>query len=162
MKQEWVRRDYLSIQRMVGVFGVVLGGAIESLGAYLQLSGNKAVLATRIAMACCDEFGSAILSFGFAGCVLWFTHSGRLIRLQTGLAAVGRMALTNYLLQSVAMNAVFAGFAMNLYGKLSRLEVLCLFTVIYAAQIVVSIVWLRSFTMGPVEQIWRWLTYRRL
>jgi uncharacterized protein len=107
-----------------------------------------------------DEFGSIILSFGYAGLLLWTVHSGHLKFLQRGLAAVGRTALTNYLMQSVIMNVLFMGFAFGFYDKLSRSEVLIWISAAFVLQIAASAMWLRSFAMGPIEWVWRSLTYR--
>jgi uncharacterized protein len=77
------------------------------------------------------------------------------------LAPVGRMALTNYLLQTVVCVAIFYGYGFGLFGKFGAAASTLIAVVIFAAQIVLSSVWLRNFAYGPMEWIWRQLTYRK-
>ncbi len=162
MKSHLVIPTRVRLHRNVGWIGLCLGGCLELLSAYSLWSDVHPARATRLLIACCDEIGSVLLSFGFAGMILWLVHSRRLAWLQHALAAVGRTALTNYLLQSVVMNIVFGSFLLDQYNKLSRPEVLIWFSAVFATQMVVSTVWLRFKQMGPVESIWRSLTYRQL
>ncbi|MFP4634920.1 MAG: DUF418 domain-containing protein, partial [Nitriliruptoraceae bacterium] len=75
------------------------------------------------------------------------------------LAAVGRMALSAYLLQSVAGVLVFK--AAGLYGRVSPSEALLFILGTWAALLVLCPLWLRIFRFGPVEWLWRSWTYRR-
>jgi len=75
------------------------------------------------------------------------------------LAAVGRMAFTNYLLQTVVATTVFYGHGLGLFGAVSRAEALVMVVCFWAVQVVLSVLWLRVFRFGPVEWLWRTLTY---
>ncbi|NJO84168.1 MAG: DUF418 domain-containing protein [Blastochloris sp.] len=75
------------------------------------------------------------------------------------LASVGRMALTNYILQSVICTTLFYGYGFGLFGTLQPAGLLLLAVVIYLGQIAFSTAWLRAFRMGPLEWLWRVLTY---
>jgi uncharacterized protein len=77
------------------------------------------------------------------------------------LAPVGRMALTNYLLQTVICVTLFYGYGFGLFGKFGALQATLTALAIFACQIVLSSVWFRYFAYGPMEWIWRQLTYRR-
>jgi uncharacterized protein len=77
------------------------------------------------------------------------------------LAPVGRMALTNYLLQTVICVTLFYGYGFGLFGRFGALQATLIALAIFACQIVLSSVWLRYFAYGPMEWIWRQLTYRR-
>jgi len=68
-----------------------------------------------------------------------------------GLAAVGRTAFTNYLLQTVIATTVFYGHGLGLFGSVSRVEQLGFVVAVWAVQIVLSVLWLRRFRFGPVE-----------
>jgi Predicted membrane protein len=74
-------------------------------------------------------------------------------------AAVGRTAFTNYLLQTVVATTVFYGHGLGLFGAVSRAEALGMVVAFWAIEILVSVVWLRRFRFGPVEWVWRTLTY---
>jgi uncharacterized protein len=78
------------------------------------------------------------------------------------LGSVGRMALTIYLLQSVAGTLLYYGYGLGLQFELGNLSSLLLGVVVFAVQIVLSHWWLRCFRFGPFEWLWRSLTYGRL
>ena len=104
-------------------------------------------------------WGSLFLAGGYIGAVmLWcrFAQSGIVT---AGLAAVGRTAFSNYLLQTVIATSIFYGHGLGLFGMVSRIGGLGLVLVIWAIQIPLSVLWLRYFRFGPIEWIWRSLTY---
>ncbi len=78
-----------------------------------------------------------------------------------GLAAVGRMVLSNYLMQTVICIFIFYGFGFNLYNELGRASLLFVMVMIWVFQFFFSIIWLRYFHYGPVEWLWRGLTLRK-
>jgi uncharacterized protein len=106
-----------------------------------------------------NYFGSIAVALGHVGFVLW------LLQIYPGspwfgrLAAVGRMALTNYLMQSVICTTLFYGYGFNLFGRLDYAWQLVVVAAIWALQLIVSPWWLRHFQFGPFEWLWRWLTY---
>jgi uncharacterized protein len=75
------------------------------------------------------------------------------------LAAVGRMALTNYLLQSVLCTFIFYGHGLGLYGHVERTGQVAVVAGIWLLLLIVSPIWLRSFRFGPAEWVWRSLAY---
>lgn len=75
------------------------------------------------------------------------------------LAPVGRMALTNYLLQSLVCGLLFYGYGLGWYGQVDRWGQVQIAMLIFATQAVLSPLWLRHFRYGPVEWLWRALTY---
>ncbi len=78
------------------------------------------------------------------------------------LAPVGRMALTNYLLQSLICVTLFYGYGLGLYGRIGQAEGLLLTAVIFLLQIPFSNWWLKRYRFGPMEWLWRCLTYRKM
>ncbi|HEX6928689.1 MAG TPA: DUF418 domain-containing protein [Gammaproteobacteria bacterium] len=87
------------------------------------------------------------------------TRAARQLR---ALAPVGRMALSNYLLQSVICTGIFYSYGLELFAKLSRVEMLGVVLLVFAAQLVLSGAWLARFRFGPVEWLWRSITYLRV
>lgn len=78
------------------------------------------------------------------------------------LGAVGRMAFTNYIAQSLIMTTIASGGrGFGLYGELSREHLLGLVAAIWAVQLIWSPLWLARFEMGPLEWLWRRLSYGR-
>ena len=75
------------------------------------------------------------------------------------LAAVGQMALTNYLSQSLICMFLFTGAGLALFGQLERHELYYVVVAIWIVQLIWSPLWLRRFRFGPAEWLWRSLTY---
>ncbi|MFZ6026813.1 MAG: DUF418 domain-containing protein [Chloroflexota bacterium] len=75
------------------------------------------------------------------------------------LANVGRMALSNYVLQSVVCAFMFGGFGFGLYEKVGAAGLLGITFAVYLLQIPLSAWWLGRFRFGPLEWVWRSLTY---
>ncbi len=78
------------------------------------------------------------------------------------LSWAGRMSLTNYLLQSAIFTTIFYGYGLGLMPKASAALALTLTVLIYPLQILLSIWWMRWFRFGPMERLWRSLTYMKL
>lgn len=91
-----------------------------------------------------------------------FCQWGGLAHLRLALAAVGRTALTNYLLQTIIAVAIFYGHGLGLFGSVERTGQMLVVLAIWASQLLVSPLWLRYFRFGPFEWLWRSLTYWRL
>jgi uncharacterized protein len=104
-------------------------------------------------------FSTPLLSLGYVCTIILLCQSETWRSLFRGPAAIGRTALTNYLLQSVIGTLLFYGYGFGLFGIGPAW--LLLFTVaIYAVQAIISPLWLKYFRYGPVEWLWRRLTYR--
>ena len=86
-------------------------------------------------------------------------RSTLLLPLTQCLAAVGRMAFSNYIFHSLVCTTIFYGHGFGLFGKVERVGQLAIVLAIWAFQLVVSPVWLRYFLFGPLEWLWRSLTY---
>lgn len=84
------------------------------------------------------------------------TRAGQI--LIEGLAPVGRMALTNYVMQSVVLGFIFYGYGLGSFGSLSPFELCLLAVAVYCAQIVTSHVWMERFQYGPCEWVLRAVT----
>ena len=75
------------------------------------------------------------------------------------LGAVGQMAFSNYVMQSIVGALVFTGYGFKLYGQLERYQLYYVVAAIWAMQMIVSPVWLKHYRFGPLEWAWRSLTY---
>jgi uncharacterized protein len=103
-----------------------------------------------------------LLGLGMGALLLLAWESGRARGLLKSVASAGRMALTNYLLQSLAMTALFCGWGLGLYGKVGSAAGLVLTASFYALQVAASVWWLRRFRFGPAEWLWRCAGYARV
>jgi uncharacterized protein len=103
--------------------------------------------------------GSHILAAGYAsGLALIFLYEDRR-RFLLPFAAVGRMALTNYLMQSVLCTLFFYHHKSSLYGRIGPALGLVPTVILYGAQVVFSNWWLQRYRFGPMEWLWRGMTY---
>ncbi len=105
------------------------------------------------------DLGRITTTMGHVGLVMLFAKSSILGFLKRALSAVGRMALTNYIMHTVIATTVFGIFRQ--YGQWQRYELYYLVAGIWVFQLIVSPIWLRFFRYGPLEWIWRWLTYKK-
>ena len=106
-----------------------------------------------------NYFGSIAVGFGHLGVVMLVCRSGVLPRLRARLAAVGRMALTNYLMHTLLLTSVFYGYGLGLFGHVNRFPQMGFVVAVLALQLWWSPLWLRRFRFGPFEWLWRSLTY---
>jgi len=140
--------------------GVPLGLVLLLIGSGIQLNLPRMAVTPPIYWTCL--FGSVFAqSLGYAGGILWLTArkpDGRFVR---WLRPVGRTALSNYIAQSVLLGFVFYGTGLGFFTRLTALPVVALALPVFALEIWFSRAWLRGFSMGPVEWVWRSLAYGR-
>jgi uncharacterized protein len=106
--------------------------------------------------------GIPLLAAGYvaATCLLLQRDAWR--RRLTAFAPVGRMALTNYLAQTVASIAIFYGLGFGLIGSVGPAAALVISLAVFGMQMAWSAWWLARYRFGPMEWLWRTLTYGRL
>jgi uncharacterized protein len=111
-----------------------------------------------------DQFnywGSLGVSLGYISLVMLACKANALSRLVKALASVGRMALTNYLVQTFVFTFIFYGHGLGLFGRVERTGQILMVFGMWAVQIAISPVYMRYFRFGPFEWLWRSLTYMR-
>ena len=102
---------------------------------------------------------SILVSLGYVGLVMLICRTAALRGLTRPFAAVGQTALTNYLLQTVLCTTIFYGHGLGWFGSVDRVGQIGVVAAVWAVQLVASPLWLRRFRFGPVEWVWRSLTY---
>lgn len=105
------------------------------------------------------HIGRVGIAFGWLGGVMLVCQGGYLTALRQRLAAVGRMALSNYLMHSLIGLLLFTGVGFGLAGVLERWMLYPIVFAIWALQLLLSPWWLDRFRYGPAEWLWRTLTY---
>ena len=133
------------------IYGVHRSFAVEWNVKHLLFGGGR-----------CNYFGSILVSLGWVGLVMLVCKSDRAKYLVRPFAAAGRMALTNYLLQSVICTTIFYGHGFGLFGRVERLGQIAIVLTVWAFQLIVSVVWIGRFRFGPAEWLWRSVTYMKL
>jgi len=105
------------------------------------------------------DIGRLTVAIGHFGLIMIAAKAGVFRWLLAPLAAVGQMAFSNYIMQSVICSTIFTGFGFGLYGKLERYQLYYIVAAIWVFQLVASPMWLKHFRFGPLEWCWRSLTY---
>ncbi|OOG70588.1 DUF418 domain-containing protein [Algoriphagus sp. A40] len=108
------------------------------------------------------DLGRLTVSMGHVGLIMLFCKSQAFIWLKKSIAAVGKMALTNYFMHSVICIFVFTGVGFGLFGKLQRYELLYVVFGTWIFQLILSPIWLKYYEYGPLEWIWRNLSYQKV
>ncbi|GAB3020781.1 DUF418 domain-containing protein [Spirosoma pulveris] len=123
---------------------------------------TKFISGTRLPVAhVLMPFERAFSAIGWASLVLLAYRAGVGIWLWKALGAVGQMAFTNYLMQSVLCTLFFYGYGLGYFGDLKFYQLYIVVAEVWLIQIVFSLVWLKAFRFGPLEWLWRTLTYGR-
>ena len=105
------------------------------------------------------DLGRVPVAIGHVGLIMLFCKSPILKWLKSSLAAVGKMALTNYVMHSVFAMFIFTGAGFGLFGTFQRYELLYIVLAIWVFQLIASSIWLNYYQYGPLEWIWRNLSY---
>jgi uncharacterized protein len=108
-----------------------------------------------------DYYGSLLMALSYLGLVMLAVQNNWFPAAQARLAAVGRMALTNYFSHTLICTFIFHGWGLGQFGYWSRSQLALLALCIWAFQLIISPIWLRHFQFGPMEWLWRTLTYLR-
>ncbi|HEY0108689.1 MAG TPA: DUF418 domain-containing protein, partial [Fibrella sp.] len=98
---------------------------------------------------------------GWASLIILLYRANAGTMLLRGLGAIGQMALTNFLLQSVLYSFFFNGYGMSYMGSVRVPYLYLIVAEMWLLQLLFSVVWLRHFSIGPVEWLWKSLTYNR-
>ncbi len=140
-------------------FGYLAGGAVNaSAGWYFYRSGFNPVEGL-MAENLTYDFGRLSVALGHIGLLVLCVKQGWLKAVTNRLAACGRMALSCYLASSVIGTTIFYGYGFGLFARLQRFQLLYVVFAIWAFLLIVSPIWLRYFRFGPMEWVWRSLTY---
>ena len=138
--------------------GLAFTAAAVALGTSFDLGAMepRAVFAQALMLA-----GGLPLALAYVALIVLAWSSGAGARVLGVFAPAGRMALTHYLGQSLICSLLFYGYGLGMWGELGRAAQTGLALAVFALQVVVSHVWLAHHRYGPMEWVWRWLTYGR-
>ncbi len=147
--------------RRLLVVGTASGLAIILMGV-VYIEANDWAVGSILLWQQFNYWGSLLLAGGYIGGIMLFSRSWPTGFVTRGFAAVGRTAFSNYILQTVLATSTFYGHGLGLFGHVTRVEALGIVVLIWLIQIPLSMVWLRYFRYGPLEWLWRLLTYRNV
>lgn len=109
-----------------------------------------------------DSIGGPAMALFYGTSIVLLIEKKRWRRILLPFSYVGRLSLTNYLLQSILCTFIFYSYGLGLYSQFSHVQGLLLTLGIYGLQIIFSFFWLKRFFYGPMEWVWRSLTYGKL
>ncbi len=139
--------------------GYCVGLSINAVEIHLAMASDYALDWTSPYFTPTYQFGRLGTALGHIALVMLWCRNVRVSRTQRALADVGRLALTNYLAQSVIGLVLFTGVGFALFGELERSSLYLIVPCIWLFQLGFSVCWLNHYRFGPMEWIWRWLTY---
>ncbi len=152
------RSDEFYIKMVLAGFGVGLPMGLISLYQYTahDWSAIYSLFNGRIP----NHIATPFIVSGYIALIMLWSRSNQLAKLRDRLAAVGRMALTNYIGQSIIGTFIFYGFGLGLFGYLNRVEQFLIILLIWVFQFMFSSWWLSRYQYGPLEWVWRILSHR--
>lgn len=109
-----------------------------------------------------NYWGSIAVALGYIGLFGLWTNSDVAVNFRKRLAAVGRMAFTNYIMQSILCAFIFYGIGLALFEHLERYQLNFVVLAIWLLQLIISPIWLKTYRFGPLEWLWRVLTYGKI
>lgn len=149
LKGQW---RALWLQRLAAGAALVALPALLGLAGWLDADGFAAAMVGPVALVISAPFDMLLAACYAALAMAFFSKdSGLTLR----LAMVGRLSLTNYLMTSVILSAIFASWGLGLFGDVTRWQSLALGLVPVAMMLVWSPVWVARLGQGPFERLWR-------
>ena len=142
----------------MGAVGFGIGAVLNALGIWRSFATGWDLLNFVLVSQPLHYWGNLFVALGWTALVMLLGQRGWPLR---SMAAVGRMALTNYLLQSVICTTIFYGHGLGLFGRVDRAGQLAIVVGIWAFELLASRAWLGYFAVGPVEWLTRWLVFGR-
>lgn len=144
--------------RRIAIIGLSIGLPLSVLATWLQtgeLLGRSDLRWPEFL----HSLSALPLAAGIAGLVFALYGRGALRGIGARVEAAGRMALTNYIGQSLVLSAVAERWGLHLYGRLDGPQLTALAIGVFATLAILSHLWLRRYRMGPLEWLWRCGTY---
>jgi uncharacterized protein len=136
-----------------------IAAACIGLGAALILAHAGGFIAGGRSRALAEPLGTILLALGYGAGIIGIANIENGKRLLGWAAPLGRMAFTNYLMQSLIFGWIFYGYGLGLFGRLGVTSALAIALAVYFVQVPFSAWWLGHYRYGPVEWLWRTLMY---
>ena len=148
-----------SYYKKMGVYSFAIGIPIAVIGLFLNYHYNWEWEFSFLLGRLLNSVATPFIAFGYIGLVMLWNRSNLFRTFQKRLQELGKIALSGYLLQSVLATTIFYGFGFGLFGEINRAEQLLFVVLIWVFILFFAQFWTNKFQYGPVEWIWRTLTY---
>jgi uncharacterized protein len=149
------KKNYLQL----AIGGFALGLAVNGFELFQAIDSDFDAIVVSGYFQGTYQLGRVAMSMGWLGLIMLFCQGKIWSGLKNRLAAVGRMALSNYLLHSLICLVLFTGAGFGLIGVFERWELYVIVLLIWMVQLALSPWWLKRYSFGPAEWLWRSLTY---
>jgi len=150
------QRSYAFYGRMAAIcLGIGLGSGFTMM--WIILKGQFTDEAAWLGYAFYEP--SRLAGFGYCALLMMIVKAGWWRGLTSRLAAVGQTAFSNYILTTVICITIFEGWGFGLFGKLQRWQLYEVVLAVWIVNLAISPVWLKYYRFGPLEWLWRSLTY---
>jgi uncharacterized protein len=162
-----IKWGILSAERSRGFYvrtaivALVVGLPITAWGAWQNYTHGWSMDYSQFGGHLFNYWGSVAVTLGYIALIMLWHHSCSLSGLKSTLANVGRMAFSCYILQTVICTTLFFGHGFALYGRVPRWGQMLIVLAVWAVVIAFANWWLARFRYGPLEWLWRSLTYGR-
>ncbi|MCJ1748854.1 DUF418 domain-containing protein [Mammaliicoccus sciuri] len=144
-------KQHKNLYMVIGVVVLILGLAIKMIQIVLEGSVTSQLMSQMI--------GGPIVALSYIMFFVILCEDQTARKILTPLQSIGKLSLTTYIMQSVICIIIFYGVGFNFYGKLPVLNIYIIGIVIYFVQLIVSYLYLIKFKQGPLEKLWRKVTY---
>lgn len=149
----WINKikQHKNLYMVIGVVVLILGLAIKMIQIVLEGSVTSQLMSQMI--------GGPIVALSYIMFFVILCEDQTARKILTPLQSIGKLSLTTYISQSIICMIIFYGVGLNYYGKLPVLNIYIIGIVIYFVQLIVSYLYLMKFKQGPLEKLWRKVTY---
>lgn len=140
-------------------YSLIIGLPIVIYGLYMNFTMNWDFQYSMFTGSQFNYWGSLFVAYGYISLIMVFAQSDNYYTMKIRLASIGQMALTNYILHSFIGVLIFFGIGFGFFGKIDRSLQILIVGIIWIFQYLTSEKWLNSYRFGPLEWVWRSLTY---
>jgi uncharacterized protein len=154
-------QQHLGWIKKVAVWALLIG-MITTVTEFVYVASPSDSLAFNLSQLIGNYFGGASFGIFYICGILILLQHLKWRKILTPLAAVGQMAATNYILQSVSCVVIFYSFGVGWYGNTSPVRGMWITMALYSVQVWISNWWMARFSYGPVEWVWRTFTYGKV
>jgi len=158
-KMELHKRVAEHVKNWVGIWLVVVVIGVITYFGYAGIADPRSRFAPAISMAGYEFMNIAIAS-SYILFILLITTNLKIAKALRPFALMGRMSLTNYLTQSLLLSVVFYGWGLGLFGQTKVTLVVLIALAVYLLQIGINLIWFRYHDQGPLEKLWRKVSYK--
>ncbi|MBF0187504.1 MAG: DUF418 domain-containing protein [Magnetococcales bacterium] len=151
-------QEHSPIPGRLVIWGVSIGVLVGTIGLYQDYAHGWHISFSLHTGRIWLYWSGLFMGVGYVGGMVWMLNSNRLTRIKGRMMAVGRMALSNYIAQSLLGSLIFYGHGLGRFNAWSLGELFLLTVVIWVSQLLWSPWWLARFRYGPLEWVWRSLT----